>query len=333
MQAIYMMLVAAFLWSLYPILIALSDGAIGAAVFVLVVHLSCGISAALFAWLSIKQKMVVWKNLITMTRSLNWDQWMYLSLIGLVSTLYNFCFVLSMSMTSKMGAAIVIESWPLFAMFLAPLLVTKNWTELSLTDYLKGIMAMAGVFMIMLGDKNGVSLIFTDFQTFIDSQDFIAILGILVALVGSVSLALSIVLSAEISNRVSKIALQQSEPGLDCAFIGEVIRRVIALPPTLFLLFMFFDDLSVTWEGLAYSAFSGVFIFCVGSMLLTMALLKSSSSTINMLCYLSPVLAVVWLYLLGMGELTPMIIIGGALVVSSNLLVIEKNTNPKEKTP
>ncbi len=332
MQAIYIMLVSAFLWSLYPAVVALSDGKIGAPMFVLVIHLSCGISAALFSLFIIKQKSVVWQNLKTITKSLEFDQWMYLGLIGLVSTLYNFCFVLSMSMTSKAAAAIIIEAWPLFAMLLAPILISKSWTTLTYKDFLTAVIAMIGVLMIMLGSQTNIITIFTDFGSFIDSNDLISILGVLVALIGSLSLALSIVLSAEISNQVSKIVLQQSEPGLDCAFIGEVIRRIIALPPTLFLLIVFFDDISTSLDGFLYASFAGVFIFCIGSMLMTLAILKSPSSTINMLCYISPVLAIIWLYLLEMSDLSPMIIVGGSLVIISNLLIIDKNKRLKKKS-
>jgi drug/metabolite transporter (DMT)-like permease len=332
MQAIYMMLVSAFLWSLYPVMIALSGDKIGAPVFVMVIHISCGVSSALFAWITIKQKSIVWQNLMTVTKSLNTDQWIYLALIGLVTTLYNFCFFYAMQMTSKVAAAIIIEMWPLFAMFLAPLLISKEWKALKFNDFLIGALGLSGVIIIMLGDQNINFLSTESIHELYESIDPLSLFGIFMAIIGSLCVALSITLSSEVGNRISKVVMQEDTPSLSSAAIAEVVRRCMAIPPSLFLFWAFSSDISYTAQGLAFSVITGIFIFNIGSFTMRVALLRAPSSSINMLYYISPVLAVIWLYIIGEGNLTPTILVGGLLVIVANLAIIQKNRKPKANT-
>jgi drug/metabolite transporter (DMT)-like permease len=144
-------------------------------------------------------------------------------------------------------------------------------------------------------------------------------------LLGSFCVALSIILSTEVGNKISNTILQEDKASLNAAALAEIVRRVMAIPPSLILVWAFSDDLTFNTEGLILSAFTGIIIFNVGSMLMRVALLRATSPTINMLYYIAPVLAVLWLYFLGMGEITPTIIVGGALVIASNVLVIRKS--------
>ena len=329
MNAITLMLGSCFLWSLFPAVIALSLGEIGAPMFIIIIHISSGLSASLFAFLSIKQKAAVWHNLKFYTKSLQFEDWLYLFLIGILSTLFNFCFVVAMDSTSKVGTAVIIEAWPLIAMLLAPYLITKAWKKVHFTDYITGFIALMGVGLIMVGDQMDISMMFTDFSAYVQTDDYNSIVGIIIALIGSVCLALSIVLGGQISNKISKIVLQEDEYTVTCAYIGEAVRRIVALLPSLLLLFAFKDEWNISYEGVGLAIFSGVFIFNIGAIAITLALLKSPSSTINMLYYISPVMAVGWLYLIGMADMTVMILFGGALVILANLLVLGKNKKVK----
>jgi drug/metabolite transporter (DMT)-like permease len=320
MNAVTLMLGAAFLWSLYPALIAISGEKIGAPLFVIIIHLSCGVSAGLFAFLSIKQKSTVWHNLKYYTKSLSMDEWLYLSLIGLSTTLYNFCFFYAMQMTSKVGAAIVIELWPLFAMFLAPLFIKKTWNKLGGRDYLIGFIGIIGVVIVSYDASGAKSL-----SSLFGNGGAESITGILLALIGGVFVAISIVLSSEVGNRISKHVLQEEKPTIKCAAIAEVARRLVALPPSLLLLWAFKDDLSWTTNGIYISALTGVIVFTMGSLLMRVALLNAKSSNINMLYYISPILSVVWLSLLGLGQLSMGVMLGGALVVIANILIVDRN--------
>ena len=320
MNAIHLMLGASFLWSLYPALIAISGEKIGAPLFVIIIHLSCGISAGLFAWMTIKQKPAVWHNLKYYTKTLEFDAWLYLLLIGLATTLYNFCFFYAMQMTSKVGAAIIIELWPLFAMFLAPLFISKTWNKLGLRDYLIGGIGIVGVVVVSY-DASGAE----SFLSLFGNGGTESITGILLALIGGLFVAVSIVLSSEVGNRISKHILQEDKPTVKCAAIAEVVRRLVALPPSFLLLWAFKDDLAWTVNGIYVSVATGIVVFTIGSLLMRVALLNAKSSNINMLYYISPVLAVLWLCLLGIGELSGGIVLGGALVIIANILIIDKN--------
>lgn len=312
-------------------LVALSEGKIGAPMFVLIVHIACGLSSALFAFLITKQRRVVWHNIKIVTKSLGFEEWLYLILIGLVATLFSFCFVVAMESTSKVGAAIIIETWPLLAMFIAPLLITKNWAALTIIDYICGFIALCGVGLIMFGDQNNVSLAFNDFDSYKNTPDYNSLIGIIAALFGSISIALSITLSTEVSNRISKVILQEKEYSMNCAFMAETIRRIVALPPTFLLLYAFSDDISITWEGAIITSAVGIFIFNIGNVAISLSLLKAVSSNINMIYYITPVMSVVWLYMIGKGDMTPLIFMGGILVILSNLILIMKNKSDNDK--
>lgn len=311
-------------------MVALSENQIGPALFVLIVHITCGFSAALFSFIVTKQRDRVWHNIKFVVKNLNFDEWLYLGLIGIVATLFSFCFLVAMESTSKVGAAIIIETWPLLAMFLAPILITKQWDKIGFADYLAGAIALIGVGMIVLGDQKNFLKLFSDFEAYSQTDDYYSLLGIFAAIVGSLSIALSIVLSTEVSNRISKVILQEDDFSMNCTFMAEIVRRIVALPATFILLFGFKEDLFTNVEGAVYATITGILIFNLGNVAISLALLKAKSSNINMLYYITPILGVTWLYLIGKGDMTLMILIGGLFVIISNLIVIDNN-NKKSK--
>ncbi len=312
-------------------MVALSENQIGSALFVLIVHASCGLSAALFSFIVTKQRARVWHNIKFVIKSLDFGEWLYLGLIGVVATLFSFCFLVAMESTSKVGAAIIIETWPLLAMFLAPMLITKKWEKIGLTDYMAGLIALIGVGMIVLGDQKNFLKIFYDFETYSQSDDFHSLVGIFAAIIGSLAIALSIVLSTEVSNRISKVILQEDDFSMNCTFMAEIVRRIVALPATFILLFGFKEDLFTNFEGAVYATITGILIFNLGNVAISLALLKAKSSNINMLYYITPIMGVFWLYLIGMGDMTIMILIGGVLVIIANLIIIDKNNKNSKK--
>jgi len=336
------MLFAAFLWSLYPILIAVGGDYIGAASFVMFINIFCGLSAFIFGFACIKNRRQVFKNICAVPKTLNIDQWGFLFVVGLVPTLYNFCFIISIGLTSKVGAAIIIEAWPILAIFLAPLLITKQWDRVGVKEFIAALIAMAGVVLIMVGDvrydgdANGLGQIFSN------DDNLKSIVGIIVAFMGSIFLALSVIFRAEVSNRLMDILGYSKEVAkgrgsrdnyVPFAFIGEGICRVLTMLPSAFLLFIFPNELHLSPMGIGISIFVGVLIFNVGSVAVTIALLRSSTSVINLLYYVSPILAVIWFYLAGMSDLTVLILIGGLLVILSNIMVLKRKKKQRMPIP
>lgn len=315
MNSVSIMLVAALLWSFYPVMIALSEGEIGAMFLVIVIHISCGLSAFALGYIKTKDKAETWHRFKDVLKKLNGDQWVYLLCVGLVSTLYNLCFILAMGMTSKISAAIIIEAWPIIAMFLAPILVSKTWEHVTVTDYVAGVIALIGVFVLMTQG---------DIQGFFEGTNLMSAVGAFLALIGSVCLALSVIFRAEISNRIAFIFSSSAKHNLRTSFMGEAICRLLALPSSLLLLFLFPEDIYLSFEGLSYGILTGIFIFNIGSVAVTLAMLRAKASSINMLYYLSPILAVVWLYYSGLAEWNNALLYGGALVILSNVMVIRR---------
>ena len=331
MQAVLSMLVAVFLWSLYPPLVAMGNDYINLIMFVLFIHMASGISALLFSYLKLRWRpgySDIKQRMKKAVKNITLDQFLYLMIVGLVSTLYNFCFIYAMKTTSKVGASIIIETWPIIAMFLAPMLISKAWDKLRFHDFVAALIALIGVAILMIEDQKNLQMMFFDFSNYMGTADFMSLVGIMAAFIGSLCLAASIILRAEISNRISKDILGTEKQGVTCAFMAEFVCRMVALPSTFFLMWVFADDLSIQIEGIVIASFIGVFIFNIGAVAITVALLKATSSSISMLYYLTPVFAVIWLYLLGMAEITPLVIVGGVIVILANLLVLKR---PKDR--
>jgi drug/metabolite transporter (DMT)-like permease len=59
-------------------------------------------------------------------------------------------------------------------------------------------------------------------------------------------------------------------------------------------------------------------------------LLISQNANINLIWYFAPVLATVWLVVFGYSQMTPLLIIGGILIIFANIVLILSNKKSKK---
>ena len=64
----------------------------------------------------------------------------------------------------------------------------------------------------------------------------------------------------------------------------------------------------------------------VGASAFWYAIIATRRSTINVLWYLAPMLAVVWLSLLGLAQVNLPIVVGAALIIAANIMVSRRQT-------
>jgi hypothetical protein len=70
-------------------------------------------------------------------------------------------------------------------------------------------------------------------------------------------------------------------------------------------------------------------IFVIVSTFYSYALLVADNANINLIWYISPVLAAVWLALSGYSQITPMLVLGGFLIIVSNIILISVSSKKK----
>ena len=177
-------MISVFVWALYPVFIALgaSEGALGW--FIVIVHGSAALGAFLCGYLSLKPETAnaTLRTLFNHIKTLDFDKWIFIFTAGFCSTLYNLCFLYAMLLTSKAGVAVIIETAPVYAMLLTSVVVTRNWESLGLRHALISAVILMGVALVVLADQNDITLLFTDYNNYIQSADFMSLVGCFVAL-------------------------------------------------------------------------------------------------------------------------------------------------------
>lgn len=319
-------MISVFIWALYPVFIALGSSESSLGWFILIVHASAAFGAFLCGYLSLKPDLAnktlfkLWGDL----KGLDFDKWVFIFAAGLCSTLYNLCFLCAMIWTSKAGVAVIIETAPVYAMLLTSVVVSKSWESLGLRHAMVSSVILMGVAMVVLADQKDITLLFTDYNNYIKTGDFMSLVGCFIALIGSIMSALSDLMRAQAGNITIGYVPENSaryDRELTGIMFGEALVRIVAIPMALIVLFLFSDvsTFSVT-DGL-YAFIAGFVIFNFGSITYAAALLKSTNPAIALFDYLSPPISIFLLVILGLATLHIYLVIGTALVIFGNLLL------------
>jgi len=330
-----------FIWALYPVFIAFgsSEGSLGW--FIVFVHFSAAIGALLCGYLSIRadSRHRTFKDLGKRFRSIDSDKWLFVVAAGFCSTLYNLCFLYAMVWTSKAGVTVIIETAPVYAMLFTSVIVTKNWEKLGARHAAISALILMGVALVVMADQKDIQLLFTDYDKYIKTGDFMSLVGCLVALLGSIMSAISDLMRAQVGNITSRFISKNAvkyDRELSGIMFGEALVRFIALPMAIIVLFLFSDVSAFSVKDMIYAFIAGFFIFNLGSITYAAALLKSTNPAIALLDYLSPPISILLLVMLGLSVLHPYLIIGTAMIIFGNvflLIIDKKSSQPKSLHP
>ena len=325
-EAVLYKLISVLIWSLYPVFIALgsNEGSLGW--FIVIVHASAAVGALTCGYLSLKPDHAAqtMRTLFAHVRNLDVDKWVFIFAAGFCSTLYNLCFLYAMIWTSKAGVAVIIETAPVYAMLLTSVIVTRNWEKLGFRHTLITALILLGVAFVVLADQKDIRMLFTDYDQYIKTGDFMSLIGCFVALIGSIMSALSDLMRAQAGNVAIRYVPQTStkfDHELIGIMFGEAIVRIVALPMALLVLLIFSDISAFTVKDGVYAFIAGFFIFNFGSITYAAALLKSSNPAIALFDYLSPPISIFILVLLGLSIIHPYLLIGTALVIFGNVFL------------
>lgn len=319
MTSILLLFLSVLLFSLYPLLASIGLQHTNPMLFLLTAHGCCAVFALAYG------KFLHMRNTAETSKAaplfkLNKRTWGTVAATGISSAINHTCFLFALLLTSKVGATMIYETWPIIALWLAPLLVPKGWNNVRLADYFFGFLAVVGgVFVVAAGHRDALlALDFTFFHKIAPEQ----LQGYGLALIGSIGVAVSTVLR----RRVTQALRDQHDDNLLLAtYLSTGITRLAALP--IFVLFMFVlqgyatTQTGIDINGFLLAAATGIAVHLLGSVFYVISLMKNPDPLIPVPDFLAPILSVLWLVVLGYDGLTDFAVIGGLCIISANLLV------------
>ena len=245
------------------------------------------------------------------------------ALSGTLANLGNILFIVALGVMSKAGATIIMESWPIMAMFLAPLLIDKKWEKLRLYHVALGAVALAGIGLISVSEHR-IALDDVLHNPGPANNNLANYMGVMMAFMGSFCFALSGVfrtqfvndLPADFKTRYGGRAHQIPE-----VIVCETISKVFYLP-IIFIAWLAMEPTgSPVTPASLFSAFLVALIIVLVNIFYSYALYKAENPSVNIIWYFAPLLAVIWLAIFGLTQITMLVAMGAGLIVGANICV------------
>ena len=212
-------------------------------------------------------------------------------------------------------------------MLLAPLLIKKTWNKLEPKHIILSMICMLGVFFIGVSDQQQYFQLGST-KDIINALDFDALIGMVLALMGSITASIS----AIYRGKLSQIWNSGIESPMLRVSISECITRFVGLPIAIGCYLFLGEAVEFNTTTITSILFIGIATYTGVNILYTYALMESHSSSINIMWYIMPVLSVIWLYAFGLSSITMLIILGMSLIVISNLtLLFSKPPGERQK--
>ena len=333
MAAYGYMFLSVLMFSLFPLAMAL--GSLYGAIWFLLLALTVSAILSLVCYaLFIMRRPQVHGAFKAYLKQASLEDYLFMAFASLCAVLNYVFLVFAMNLMSSAGAAVIYETWPIFSMFLAPLIIRKAWSKARPIQYVLAGAALIGILVISLGEQNmSLAEMFhpAEIAKTMNEVDLYRMLGSVLAFFGGVMLALFVNMRTEISNRMKQFHNDLSND-IDTTVAGELIVRCGSIPFVLMALaFMPLED-RVMNEAVIAPAIGVALILYFGNMAFTMALLKTSSAAIHIMYYIVPALAVFWLALFGLAEINDTITAGIMIIIAANLLAAlpgRKRVQPK----
>jgi len=252
----------------------------------------------------------------------------------LVGTLF---FLSALSMMSKAGATLIMECWPIFAIIVARALLShKNWQPLKLMDFILCLLALLGMLFITASESNiTLEAFLKNPFIFFQTQSFDNAIGIILAVLSALCFAWGSVARSYFADKLPKdmrIKFFHKKNSLAEANFTYALTYIYGIPIAILCFYLF----EVENTSFDYVAVLPIFLLSISLVLTSVfyayGLLIATNANINLLWYIAPVLATIWLVFYGYSHLTPFIFIGGFLIILSNIILVLTNKKNIEKT-
>lgn len=315
MKVLISMGLAVLIWSLYPLAATIGLESMGSLEMILIVYYFSGIGALLLGG------HYLWSNnLISKAKeahkNLNGKAYALIAVAGVAGVGCHGFFILSLTLANKGGVSLLFESWPVIAVVATPFLMRKTWKEVSLKEFIAGIVALVGVGIIILSDES--LNVTNNEQTLVsEGMDMAALGGYILAFAGGYMCAVLVVTKGAFSEYFSNL-----NDDIGAVLISEIYSRLLSMALMTFAFIALHEQLefgSIHWESTFYIGFV---VFVVGGALYTYALINTDRPTIHIIYYFVPVLAVVWLWLTGQTSINSGLFIGGSIILLCNIYLV-----------
>lgn len=236
-------------------------------------------------------------------------------------------FISALDMMSKAGATLIMESWPLMAIVVSRALLTrKKWEPFCLRDLGLMLLALFGMFFITASEV-GMSL--DDFTndpfSFFQEQTFEGVIGIILAVLSALCFAwagVSRAYFASILPEKMRIHFFGKKDSLSEANFTYMLTYLFGIPSAVLCFFMFEgSQFEFNMVSILPIVLLG-FVLTITSMFYAYGLIIANNANVNLLWYIAPLLATVWLVMFGYSTLTAFIFIGGGLIIGANLFLV-----------
>jgi drug/metabolite transporter (DMT)-like permease len=240
-------------------------------------------------------------------------------------------FIFALSLMSKAGASLIMETWPILALIISPVVLRKK-QSFSALDAVLILVSFIGLLFITAAESEKPLESFIQNPFFIfNSQDFSGSIGIMVAVLSAICLAGSSIARSYFVSILPvdfRIKFFKKKDTISEANFTYLLTYLFGFPLALISFLLMEDSIFIDINASLPIIMIGV-IFVIVSTFYSYALLVADNANINLIWYISPVLAAVWLALSGYSQITPMLVLGGFLIIVSNIILISVSSKKK----
>lgn len=205
-------------------------------------------------------------------------------------------------------ATLLYETWPIIAMYLFYIWMREHYRPFLGSDYVFSCVAFLGLIVVVFSG-GGIS-------SLEDLQAGGVSLGIALALISSLTMAIS-----SGAGIWTTRFYEQKSAALPASFMVQLATKLISGGGPLLAALLLSDTSTTTPQGILIAMAAGLFIVTIGASFYLVANTIARSTSINILYYLTPVLSLVLLAVLGLDQVGPAVALGAILIISSNLLI------------
>lgn len=294
-KAILYTLVDSITYSFVPVLAALTINSLDGIPF---------LSLALL--LSVISYLVYFKWINCLPDLLFFKKYIGYSLVGGIGfALSHLLLIYSINNSSNMYLpSIIFQIYPLIVMlFLIKFKMSKE--TLNIEKSLTLILAIVGI--VILNYDPSIK---------VESFNFISIV---LPIISALLLAISIVFTIKLSGKMKEQNIKSY------SFLSNFYSKIISLITMIpFMMWYLNTDyvLSLTFMNSALVIVYGVLVLTIGTIYYYKGVaLTTKSLSIHIISYISAILSIFWLWVLGLGTITPQMLIGSAFILTSNVLL------------
>lgn len=307
-NSLVLMGISIFAYSLFPLIGALSTQTLSPWIFIGLSHIVSFLTFACFVIASSGGQDRVLKAVQACRKdaALGW----YLLLDGILNPISHFLLFFSFLHISKTNATVIFETWPLFGMLGTTLLMKAHFESLSKRSFVLGVVALLGLALVVWAGQGHDA-------TTSGASSFT--LGTVAAAGAAIAMAMSVAVHVKARMIIGKLPQMRR-----AALTTNVLTKAITA-----LIFLIVALAWQPWPEIAqidprlwlFILLNGAFIVSIGSITYSEALAIGGRSDVILLWYLTPLLAVIWLWLLGLGDITETLVLGGLFIISANVLL------------